>query len=88
MLIYEDKVSDEILLKLFENIVFLKDDIFKYWKYYKKYYEVYFKEKFRIFYDLNRDIFKVKNKYSVEEVKEIVYNVLLFFGFEYFDIIK
>ncbi len=88
MLTYEDKVNDEILLKLFSNIVSLKNDIAKYWKHYKKYYEAHFNEKFRPLYDANRDIFKVKNKYSVEEAKDIVYNALLPFGSEYSDTIK
>ncbi|AKO50360.1 oligoendopeptidase F [Mycoplasmopsis bovis] len=88
MLTYEDKVNDEILLKLFSNIASLKNDIAKYWKHYKKYYEAHFNEKFRPLYDANRDIFKVKNKYSVEEAKDIVYNALLPFGSEYSDTIK
>lgn len=83
MLTFEDKITDEILLKLFEKVASLKDNLSRYKKKYKQYYEAKYKEKYRSEYDSYRDLIKVKSNYSVEEAKEIIREAFKHYGDEY-----
>ncbi|MGV2393641.1 UNVERIFIED_CONTAM: hypothetical protein O8I53_12275, partial [Campylobacter lari] len=83
MLTYSDRVTDDILLKLFEKVSSLKTKISKYNKAHKKFYEAFYKEKYDPKYDFAREIINVKSEFSIEETKKYVKKAFEPFGDEY-----
>ncbi|MBU4690031.1 oligoendopeptidase F family protein [Mycoplasma zalophidermidis] len=88
MLTKEDKVDDELLQSLFKRVSGLKNVISKKNKWFKKFYEAKFNEKFRPKYDSFRELVNVKSYYTVEEMKQTVFEALKVFGKEYSSMIQ
>ncbi|VEU75442.1 Oligoendopeptidase F, plasmid [Mycoplasmopsis maculosa] len=88
MLCYSDKVENTILEKLFENVKKIKSDIYEYNKSHKKFYELKFKDKYDSKYDFARELIKVKNNYSIEEIQKIILEAFKPYGDEYYNTIK
>ncbi|EFF41656.1 oligoendopeptidase F [Mycoplasmopsis alligatoris] len=82
MLTSNDKMTNQSLLNLFDQVSKRKHILTKYRAYHKKFYEAKFKEKFNK-WDSSRELVNVKSDYSVEEAKELVTKALLPFGKEY-----
>ncbi|WGI36343.1 oligoendopeptidase F [Mesomycoplasma lagogenitalium] len=81
----DDKVNSDILLNLYENIKKLKPLVTKFYKYKKLFYQKKFNETPKS-YDMNVDLVKVKNNYSVEQAQEIILKALKPMGEEYINI--
>ncbi|QBF34438.1 oligoendopeptidase F [Mycoplasmopsis phocirhinis] len=88
MLTFNDKIDDELLQSLFTKVSSLKTVIAKRNKYFKKFYEAKFKQKFRPKYDSMRDLVNVKSSYTIEQMKDIVFQALKPFGKEYIQTIQ
>ncbi|WBP83883.1 oligoendopeptidase F [Mycoplasmopsis edwardii] len=82
MLTFDDKVTDEILQKLFNKVASSKSIIKKYVDNYKKFYNMRFGSKMQE-WDSSRELVKVKSTYSVEEMNDLVREALKPFGEEY-----
>lgn len=82
MLTSKDKVSDEVLQKLFEQVSANRGILKRFTKLHKKFYKAKFGEK-QEKWDGSRELVNVKTSYSVEEAKELVLEALKPFGDEY-----
>ncbi|ADE19689.1 oligoendopeptidase F [Mycoplasma crocodyli] len=87
MLTHEDRISDQNLKYLFEQVSKKSYVIGKYRKFHKLFYEAKFKEKYNK-WDSLRELVNVKSEYTVEEAKDLVSKALLPFGKEYSDVIN
>lgn len=83
MLTFSDKVSDELLINLFNHVASLKYDLRKYASYHKKFYETKFHEKYRNKYDAYRELIKIKTNYTIEDIQNIAKKVFASFPQEY-----
>lgn len=88
MLTSNDKVSDEVLNKLFTKVQSLKNEVHKYSQAFAKFYNLKFKEKFNKKYDSLRELTNVKSNYSVEDAQKLVLEALNPFGNEYMSIVN
>lgn len=86
-LTHSDRVSDEILQKLYEQVSNRKSVFKKFNKYHKIFYKQRFKSTMHD-WDATRDLVNVKTEYSVEEAKDLVTKALEPFGDEYINQIK
>ncbi|WP_051449488.1 oligoendopeptidase F [Mycoplasmopsis cricetuli] len=84
MLTYNDKVSDQILQKLYSQVSVQKNILLKYKKFRAKFYKIKFNEKYNN-WDSKRKLVNVKSEYSIEEAKKIVQKALAPFGKEYIE---
>ncbi|MCU9935810.1 hypothetical protein NWP96_01335 [Mycoplasmopsis cynos] len=75
MLTFDDKVTNEILLKLFNKVSENKNILQKFYKQHKKFYQLHFKEKYRD-WDYLRELVNVKSTYTIEEMNDIVLKAL------------
>ncbi|WP_027121239.1 oligoendopeptidase F [Mycoplasma leonicaptivi] len=82
MLTSSDKVSDEILQKLFLKVAQSKHLAKKYNDNYKKFYKQKFNEKMEV-WDTSRELLNIKSSYTVHEMNDIVQKALKPFGEEY-----
>ncbi|WP_041593755.1 oligoendopeptidase F [Mycoplasmopsis cynos] len=87
MLTFDDKVTNEILLKLFNKVSENKNILQKFYKQHKKFYQLHFKEKYHD-WDYLRELVNVKSTYTIEEMNDIVLKALEPFGEEYTSQIK
>ncbi|MDI4567813.1 MAG: oligoendopeptidase F family protein, partial [Mycoplasma sp.] len=86
-LTFSDNINEQFLETLY-SVVKEQKDVFKpYFSYYKKFYKKKFNEKISD-YDWNRDLIKVKNRFSIEETQKLVLDSLKPFDKEYYDIAK
>ncbi|VEU74339.1 Oligoendopeptidase F, plasmid [Mycoplasmopsis citelli] len=82
MLTYGDKVSDEILQRLYAEVSHKKAIFYKFKSARSKFYQRKFKQQYHP-WDSRRELVKVKSAYSVEEAKDLVLKALQPFGEEY-----
>ncbi|TDV23547.1 oligoendopeptidase F [Mycoplasmopsis mustelae] len=82
MLTSKDKVTDEILKKLFSKVSESKQILKKYKKWSDKFYQIKFKSR-RQLWDYSRDLVSVKTSYTVSEMNELAKTALKPFGQEY-----
>ncbi|MBN4084188.1 M3 family metallopeptidase [Mycoplasma sp. CSL10166] len=87
MLIKDDKMSEQLLNKLFEQVSKSKYLKNKYHKWYKKFYEIKFGSKMKK-WDSLRTLVNIKTEYTIEEIIEITKEVLKPFGYEYNEQVK
>ncbi|WP_029512476.1 oligoendopeptidase F [Mycoplasmopsis iners] len=88
MLTNGDKVSDDLLQKLFAKVSSLKPTIKKYHQAWKQFYKLRFNENMDMKTDSMRKLVDVKTKYSIEEMNELVLEALKPFGDEYYSTVK
>ncbi|WP_027120413.1 M3 family oligoendopeptidase [Mycoplasmopsis lipofaciens] len=88
MLTIDDKITDNLLLKLFDRVSSLKTLIKRKDEYFKKFYKAKFKEKYNPKYDSYRELTKIKSTYTIEEMQNLVSEALKPFGDEYNSIIN
>ncbi|QZE12646.1 oligoendopeptidase F [Mycoplasma sp. Ms02] len=83
MLTYDDRVPEESLLNLYEQVSSRVVPTFKkYREYTKKFYKAKYGEKMER-WDSQRELVSVKSEYTVEEAKDLVTQALMPFGQEY-----
>ncbi|UUM19499.1 MULTISPECIES: oligoendopeptidase F [unclassified Mycoplasma] len=82
MLTYGDKVSDEVLNRLYHQVASRKNIFYKFKTAHSKFYQFKFKEKYHP-WDARRELVKVKTNYSINEAKELVARAFEPFGIEY-----
>ncbi|WP_406614701.1 oligoendopeptidase F [Mycoplasma corogypsi] len=87
MLTDSDKVSDDILVSLFEQVSNNRDPLIKYHKLHKKFYKIRYGSKQQK-WDGMRELVDVKSQYSVEEAQQLILEALKPFGAEYIDQIQ
>ncbi|MGZ9756728.1 oligoendopeptidase F [Mycoplasma sp. 4423] len=83
MLTASDKVSNQILMKLFEKVASSKTILKKYKQWSDKFYYLKFHSK-RQKWDYSRDLVNVKTSYTVSEMNELAKAALKPFGDEYY----
>ncbi|WP_322910890.1 oligoendopeptidase F [Mycoplasmopsis felis] len=84
MLTSKDKVSDAILLKLFEKVSQSRNILKTYKKWNDKFYKIKFKKDKKI-WDSARELVNVKTNYTVSEMNELAKESLKPFGSEYYE---
>ncbi|MBN4083782.1 oligoendopeptidase F [Mycoplasma sp. CSL10137] len=82
MLTKDDKMTDELLNKLFEQVSRSKDMVQKYRNWHKRFYQAKFGSKMQK-WDSMRDLVNVKTEYTVDEMVELARESLMPFGDEY-----
>ncbi|MBU4692650.1 oligoendopeptidase F [Mycoplasma sp. CSL7491-lung] len=82
MLTKDDKMTDELLNKLFEQVSRSKDMVQKYRNWHKRFYQAKFGSKMQK-WDSMRDLVNVKTEYTVDEMVELAKESLMPFGDEY-----
>ncbi|NQZ65916.1 MAG: oligoendopeptidase F [Mycoplasmatales bacterium] len=86
-LVFNDRGSEKLLLSLYASVQKNMDVFKSYDKLHKKIYKAKF-NKSMTKYDYSVPLVKVKGKYTVEEMQEMVYKSVLPFGKEYSDKVK
>ncbi|UWV84806.1 M3 family metallopeptidase [Mycoplasmopsis felis] len=84
MLTSKDKVSDAILLKLFQKVSQSRNILKTYKKWNDKFYKIKFKKDKKI-WDSARELVNVKTNYTVSEMNELAKESLKPFGHEYYE---